>query len=45
MNSLPAVITKEKLLMAAEDGKLGTKPKVWRDLTVDGERLDLNLNE
>ncbi|XPE67296.1 hypothetical protein ACNKHR_15150 [Shigella flexneri] len=31
-------ITKEKLLTAAKDGKLGTKPKAWRDL-VDGERL------
>ncbi|TGB78682.1 DUF4153 domain-containing protein [Escherichia sp. E4702] len=45
MSSLPRVITKEKLLTAAKDGKLGTKPKVWRDLTVDGETLDLNLNE
>ncbi|WP_420900099.1 DUF4153 domain-containing protein [Escherichia coli] len=45
MSSLPRVITKEKLLTAAKEGKLGTKPKTWRDLTVDGETLGLNLNE
>ncbi|EHB7662858.1 DUF4153 domain-containing protein [Escherichia coli] len=45
MSSLPHVITKEKLLTAAKEGKLGTKPKTWRDLTVDGETLGLNLNE
>ncbi|EEZ4382531.1 MULTISPECIES: DUF4153 domain-containing protein [Escherichia] len=45
MSSLPDVITKEKLLTAAKDGKLGTKPKTWRNLTVDGETLDLNLKE
>ncbi|WP_374989707.1 hypothetical protein, partial [Escherichia coli] len=22
-----------------------TKPKAWRDLVVDGERLNVNLNE
>lgn len=38
MNSLPAVITERKLLMAAEDGRTGAKPsKCKRDLTVDGE--------
>ncbi|EMM4083692.1 DUF4153 domain-containing protein [Shigella flexneri] len=42
---LPREITKEKLLTAVKEGKLGTKPKGWRDLTVDGETLDLNLNE
>ncbi|MCY9472938.1 DUF4153 domain-containing protein, partial [Escherichia coli] len=45
MSLLPRDITKEKLLTAAKDGKLGTKPKAWRDLVVDGERLDVNLNE
>ena len=45
MSLLPNEITKEKLLTAAKDGKLGTKPKAWRDLVVDGERLDVNLNE
>ncbi|EFG1981744.1 DUF4153 domain-containing protein [Escherichia marmotae] len=45
MSLLPREITKEKLLTAAKEGKLGTKPKAWRDLTVDGETLDLNLNE
>ena len=45
MSLLPRDITKEKLLTAAKEGKLGTKPKAWRDLTVDGETLDLNLNE
>ncbi|EGI6809178.1 DUF4153 domain-containing protein [Escherichia coli] len=45
MSSLPHVITKEKLLTAVKEGKLGTKPKTWRDLTVDGETLGLNLNE
>ncbi len=37
MSLLPRDITKEKLLTAAKDGKLGTKPKAWRDLVVDGE--------
>jgi transcriptional regulator with XRE-family HTH domain len=45
MSLLPRKITKEKLLTAAKDGKLGTRPKAWRDLVVDGERLDVNLNE
>ena len=45
MSLLPRQITKEKLLTAAKDGKLGTRPKAWRDLVVDGERLDVNLNE
>ncbi|MEI5217536.1 hypothetical protein RJ916_33835, partial [Pseudomonas aeruginosa] len=45
MSLLPNEITKEKLLTAAKDGKLGTKPKAWRDLVVDGERLNVNLNE
>lgn len=45
MSLLPREITKEKLLTAAKEGKMGTKPKAWRDLTVDGETLDLNLNE
>ncbi|EOQ54424.1 MULTISPECIES: DUF4153 domain-containing protein [Escherichia] len=45
MSVLPREITKEKLLTAAKEGKLGTKPKTWRNLTVDGETLDLNLNE
>ena len=45
MSLLPRQITKEKLLAAAKDGKLGTRPKAWRDLVVDGERLDVNLNE
>ena len=45
MSLLPREITKEKLLTAAKEGKLVTKPKAWRDLTVDGETLDLNLNE
>lgn len=45
MSLLPRDITKEKLLTAAKDGKLGTKPKAWRDLVVDGERLNVNLNE
>ncbi|EJV7173126.1 DUF4153 domain-containing protein [Escherichia sp. 93.1518] len=45
MSLLPREITKEKLLTAAKEGKLGTKPKTWRNLTVDGETLDLNLNE
>ncbi|MBY7302159.1 DUF4153 domain-containing protein [Escherichia marmotae] len=45
MSLLPREITKEKLLTAAKEGKLGMKPKAWRDLTVDGETLDLNLNE
>ena len=45
MSLLPRKITKEKLLTAAKDGKLGTRPKAWRDLVVDGERLNVNLNE
>ncbi|WP_436233047.1 hypothetical protein, partial [Escherichia coli] len=27
------------------DGKLGTRPKAWRDLTVDGETLEINLSK
>lgn len=38
-------ITKEKLFIVAKDGKLGTKFKAWRDFVVDGERLNVNLNE
>ncbi len=45
MSLLPNEITKEKLLTAAKDGKLGTKPKAWRDLTVDGETLEINLSK
>ncbi|MFR0414725.1 hypothetical protein ACKEM1_22840, partial [Escherichia coli] len=25
--------------------KLGTRPKAWRDLTVDGETLEINLSK
>ncbi|EOW5892660.1 DUF4153 domain-containing protein [Shigella flexneri] len=45
MSLLPNEITKEKLLTAAKDGKLGTRPKAWRDLTVDGETLEINLSK
>ncbi|HDQ4954260.1 TPA: DUF4153 domain-containing protein, partial [Escherichia coli] len=45
MSLLPRKITKEKLLTAAKDGKLGTRPKAWRDLTVDGETLEINLSK
>ena len=45
MSLLPNEITKEKLLTAAKDGKLGTKPKAWRDLTGDGETLEINLSK
>ncbi|MBY7354876.1 DUF4153 domain-containing protein [Escherichia ruysiae] len=45
MSLLPREITKEKLLTAAKERKLGTKPKTWRNLTVDGETLEVNLNE
>lgn len=45
MSLLPRQITKEKLLAAAKDGKLGTRPKAWRDLTVDGETLEINLSK
>ncbi|MCC4042389.1 DUF4153 domain-containing protein [Escherichia coli] len=45
MSLLPRKITKEKLLIAAKDGKLGTRPKAWRDLTVDGETLEINLSK
>ncbi|EKY5690291.1 DUF4153 domain-containing protein [Escherichia coli] len=45
MSLLPNEITKEKLLTAAKDGKLGTRPKAWRDLTVDGEALEINLSK
>lgn len=45
MSLPPNEIMKEKLLTAAKDGKLGTRPKAWRDLIVDGERLNVNLNE
>ncbi len=45
MSLLPNEITKEKLLTAAKDGKLGTRPKAWLDLTVDGETLEINLSK
>lgn len=38
-------IMKEKLFIAVKDGKLGMKFKVWCDFVVDGERLNVNLNE
>lgn len=37
--TLPAGMTKETLLSALKNAKVGTKTKAWRDLTVNGETL------
>lgn len=42
---LPTGITKEKLLHAISEGKFGAKPKVWRDLIIEGETLDVNYQD
>jgi hypothetical protein len=37
---LPDGVTKEVLLRAVKDGKVGTKPKVWRDLTIGDQMFE-----
>lgn len=37
---LPQGMTKEQVLRAIGEGKIGAKPKPWRDLTINDETLD-----
>ena len=37
---LPKGMTEEQVLRAMREGKIGTKAKSWRDLTIDGEALE-----
>lgn len=37
---LPKSMTKEQVLRAIGEGKIGAKPKPWRDLTINDETLD-----
>ncbi|QIR25669.1 DUF4153 domain-containing protein [Kluyvera genomosp. 3] len=39
--TLPAGVNKEKLLRAAEEGKVGAKPKAWQDMTLGDETVVL----
>ena len=41
--SLPEGITKETILRAIQDGKLATKPKEWRDITVGEQTLKTDI--
>ena len=38
-------IRKEKLVRGGKDGKVGRKGKGWGDVVVDGERVNVNVNE
>lgn len=38
---LPSGVNKAKLLQAAKDGALGTKPKAWKDITLGDETVVL----
>ncbi|EIB1341862.1 DUF4153 domain-containing protein, partial [Salmonella enterica] len=39
---LPDGFSKTRLLRAIADHRLDSVPKVWRDITIDGKRLDVN---
>lgn len=41
---LPKSITKEQVLWAKSERKIGTKLKSWRDLTIDGETLEVEYS-
>lgn len=41
---LPKGMTKEQVLRAISERKIGTKLKSWRDLTIDGETLEVEYN-
>lgn len=37
--TLPEGFTKDKLLQAVANQQLGSAPRIWRDITIDGKRL------
>lgn len=39
---LPEGFTKATLLQAVENHRLTTAPRIWRDITLDGKRLEIN---
>lgn len=39
--TLPAGMSKENVLKAAADGKLNAKPKVWQNVAIEGDALDI----
>lgn len=41
---LPKGMTKEQVLRAISERKIGTKLKSWRDLTIDGETLEVEYS-
>ncbi|CAM4177722.1 DUF4153 domain-containing protein [Citrobacter portucalensis] len=38
---LPEGFTKDKLLQAVANQQLGSAPRIWRDITIDGKRLPM----
>lgn len=38
---LPEGFTKDKLLQAVANQQLGSTPRIWRDITIDGKRLPM----
>lgn len=39
--TLPEGFTKDKLLQAVANQQLGSTPRIWRDITIDGKRLPM----
>ncbi|MDM2837110.1 DUF4153 domain-containing protein [Citrobacter sp. Cpo091] len=39
--TLPDGFTKDKLLQAVANQQLGSAPRIWRDITIDGKRLPM----
>ena len=39
--TLPEGFTKDKLLQAVANQQLGSAPRIWRDITIDGKRLPM----
>ena len=39
--TLPDGFTKDKLLQAVANQQLGSTPRIWRDITIDGKRLPM----
>lgn len=39
--TLPEGFTKDKLLQAVANRQLGSAPRIWRDITIDGKRLPM----
>ena len=39
---LPEGFNKDKLLQAVANHQLASAPRIWRDITIDGTRLQMN---